>query len=68
MITFNDIILDFVNVFLSLCLFFLAIVLAFALYCDMLLWIAFVCILPMFLGVLRILREDINNVKFASKF
>lgn len=68
MVTFNDIILDLVNAFLSLCLFFLAIALAFALYCDMLLWIAFVFILPMFLAVWHILREDFNNVKFVPKF
>ena len=68
MVTFNDIILDFVNVFISGCLFFLAIALAFALYCDMLLWIAIVFVLPMFLGVLHILREDVDSVRFVSKF
>lgn len=68
MVPFNDILLDFVNVFISGCAFFLAIALAFALYCDMLLWIAFVLILPMFLGVLYMLREDISNVRFASEF
>lgn len=68
MASFNDILLDFVNVFISGCLFFLAIALAFAIYCDMLLWIAFVFVLPMFIAVLFMLREDIYNVRSVSKF
>ena len=68
MVTIDDVILDFTNVFISGCAFFLAIALAFALYCDMLLWIAFVLILPMFLGVLYMLREDIGNVRSTSEF
>lgn len=64
MLTFSDIVLDFVNVFLSGCLFFVAIALAFTLYCDMLLWIAYGFVLPTFLGVCHMLREDFDNVKF----
>ena len=67
MVGFDDILIDFVNVFISGCTFFLAIALAFAIYCDMLLWIAFVLVLPMFLGVSYILREDIYNVRSVSK-